>query len=129
MPASADVIYSNLQNIEIPATFDGLYLNVETGAWNTDMAAPVAGWDINPYYGGKVLGNSPAFQPVRSGTGSSSPVVNLAAGTSVGTGSVFSTFFQGAGGETLVFIHIVTNTMAGTLFRSVRANELRMLRT
>ena len=35
MPASADVIYSNLQDIAIPATFDGLYLNVETGAWNT----------------------------------------------------------------------------------------------
>ena len=35
MPATADVIYSNLQDIAIPATFDGLYLNVETGAWNT----------------------------------------------------------------------------------------------
>ncbi|MGL5018639.1 MAG: autotransporter-associated beta strand repeat-containing protein [Luteolibacter sp.] len=100
MPASADVIYSNLQNIAIPATFDGLYLNVETGAWNTNMAAPVSGWDLNPYYGGRVLANSPDFQPVRSGTGSSSPVVNLAAGASVGTGSVFSTFVQGAGGET-----------------------------
>jgi autotransporter-associated beta strand protein len=100
MQASADVIYSNLQNIGIPATFDGLYLNVETGAWNTNMAAPVAGWDINPYYGGSVLANSPDFQPVRSGTGSSSAIVNLAAGASVGSGSVFSTFVQGVGGET-----------------------------
>jgi autotransporter-associated beta strand protein len=100
MPATADVIYSNLQDIAIPATFDGLYLNVETGAWNTNMAAPVAGWDINPLYGGRSVANSPAFQPVRSGTGSASPIVNLAAGASVGTGSVFSTFVQGAGGET-----------------------------
>lgn len=100
MQASADVIYSNLQNIAIPATFDGLYLNVETGAWNTNMAAPVAGWDINPYYGGRVLANSPDFQPVRSGTNSSSSIVNLAAGASVGTSSVFSTFVQGVGGET-----------------------------
>ena len=100
VPAAADVIYSNLQSIGIPATFDGLYLNVETGAWDTNMLAPVAGWDINPFYGGRAFANSPDFQPVRSGTGSSSPVVNLAAGASVGTGSVFSSFVQGAGGET-----------------------------
>lgn len=100
MPASADVIYSNLQNIEIPATFDGLYLNVETGAYNTNMAAPVDGWDINPYYGGSVFANSPDFQPVRSGTANTSAILNLGEGTSVGIGSVFSTFVQGAGGET-----------------------------
>ena len=100
MPASADVIYSNLQNIAIPATFDGLYLNVETGAWSTSMAAPVAGWDINPFYGGRAFANSPDFQPVRSGTTSSSAILNLAAGATVGSGSVFSTFVQGATGET-----------------------------
>ncbi len=98
--APADIIYKNLQDIAIPTTFDGLYLNLETGAWNTNMAAPAAGWDINPYYGGKFFANSPDFQPVRSGTGSSSAILNLAAGTSVGSGSVFSTFVQGASGET-----------------------------
>ena len=103
MPATADVIYSNLQDIAIPATFDGLYLNVETGAWNTpsNFGAGVAGWDVNPFYGGKAFANSPDFQPVRSGTGSSSAILNLAAGATVGSGSVFSTFVQGAGGETL----------------------------
>ena len=76
--APADIIYKNLQDIAIPTTFDGLYLNLETGAWNTNMAAPAAGWDINPYYGGKFFANSPDFQPVRSGTGSSSAILNLA---------------------------------------------------
>jgi autotransporter-associated beta strand protein len=99
MPASADVIYSNLRDISIPATFDGLYLNVETGAWNTNMAAPEAGWDINPFYGGRVVANSPGFQPVRSGTGNDSPVLNLSTGTTVSSGSVFSTFVQAEGGE------------------------------
>jgi hypothetical protein len=42
MPASADVIYSNLQDIEIPANFDGLYLNVETGAWNVNTGEQAA---------------------------------------------------------------------------------------
>ena len=94
MPATADVIYSNLQDIAIPATFDGLYLNVETGAWNTpsNLGAGVAGWDVNPFYGGKAFANSPDFQPVRSGTGSSSPILNLAAGVTVGSGSTYSTF-------------------------------------
>lgn len=102
MPARADVIYSNLQNISIPTTFDGLYLNVETGAWNTpsNLGAGVAGWDINPFYGGRVFANSPDFQPVRSGTASDSPILNLAEGTTVGSGSVFSTFVQGPTGET-----------------------------
>ena len=102
MPATADVIYSNLQDIAIPATFDGLYLNVETGAWNTpsNLGAGVAGWDVHPFYGGKAFANSPDFQPVRSGTGSSSPILNLAAGVTVGSGSTYSTFVQGSTGET-----------------------------
>ena len=93
LPAAADVIYSNLQEIAIPATFDGLYLNVETGAWNTNMAAPEAGWDINPFYGGRAVANSPDFQPVRSGTGSDSPILDLSTGTmSFATGQSWDSF-------------------------------------
>jgi autotransporter-associated beta strand protein len=99
LPASAEVIYSNLQNIAIPATYDGLYLNVENGTWNTDMFSPVSGWDINPYFGGSVLFNSPTFQPVRSGNGNMDAVLNLSLGTSVSGSSVFSTFVQPPGGE------------------------------
>lgn len=98
LPAAADVIYSNLQDISIPATFAGVYLNVETGAWNTDALAPQAGWDINPFFGGSVLWNSPTFQPVRSGTTETSTVLNLTTGTVVNGSSVFSTFVQEAGG-------------------------------
>jgi len=77
MPASADVIYSNYQNLSIPANFDGLYLDVNSGAWNTSMAAPQAGWDINPFNGGKNVQNSPGFQPVRRCTSNTSAIVNL----------------------------------------------------
>lgn len=98
-PASADLIYSNFQNIAIPATYDGVYLNVETGAWNTNLSSPVSGWDINPYFGGSTVWNSPSFQPVRSGTGELDAVLNLAAGTTVSSGSVFSTSIQGPTGE------------------------------
>jgi len=99
LPASADVIYSNLQNIAIPTNFSGVYLNVETGSWNTNINSPQAGWDVNPFFGGSVLWNSPTFQPVRTGTGEMDSVVNVAAGSTVGSGSTFSTFVQGPGGE------------------------------
>lgn len=97
--ASADVIYSNLKDIAIPADFAGVYLDVETGNWNTNLNSPQSGWDINPYFGGSVLWNSPGFQPVRVGTGEMDAVVNLAEGTLVTSGSTYSTFQQGAGGE------------------------------
>ena len=99
LPAGADVIYSNLKDIAIPATFAGVYLDVDTGNWNTNINAPQSGWDINPFFGGSVLWNSPGFQPVRNGTGEMDAVLNLAEGTTVGGGSVFSTFTQGPGGE------------------------------
>jgi hypothetical protein len=98
LPVPADVIYSNLQDIAIPTTYDGVYLNVGNGTWNTDMFSPVAGWNINPYFGGLVLFNSPGFQPVRSGTGNVDAVLNLPAGTSVSGSSAFSTFVQGPNG-------------------------------
>jgi autotransporter-associated beta strand protein len=99
LPASADVIYSNLKDISIPANFDGVYLDVDSGLWNTDANAPQAGWDINPFFGGSVLWNSPGFQPVRSGTGATDAVLNLATGTMVDGSSTFSTFVQGPGGQ------------------------------
>ena len=93
LPAAADVIYSNMQDILIPADYDGVYLDVDgPNGWNTNMFSPVAGWDINPFFGGSVLANSPEFQPVRSGTGNLASVLNLAVGSSIGPGSVFSTF-------------------------------------
>ena len=99
MPAAADVIYSNLKDISIPANFAGVYLDVDTGNWNTNALAPQTGWDINPFFGGSVLWNSPGFQAVRSGTGETDAVLNLGEDTIVGSGSVFSTFVQGPGGE------------------------------
>jgi len=88
-----------LQDISIPADFDGVFLNVETGAWNNDTTAPVSGWDFNPFFGGTVLWNAPDFQPVRSGTSETSAVLNLATGTTVNGSSVFSTFTQGPNGQ------------------------------
>ncbi len=78
--ANAAVIYSGVQNIAIPTTFDGVYLDIDTGTTSTSV---ITGWDINPFFGGFALGNSAAFQPVRTGTGNSDTILNLAYGTIV----------------------------------------------
>jgi autotransporter-associated beta strand protein len=99
LPSAADVIYSNLRDIAIPATFAGVYLDIQTGNFNTNVNAPIFGWDINPFFGGSVLWNSPTFQPVRIGTNATDAVAKLEEGTMVGSSSVFSTFTQGPGGQ------------------------------
>lgn len=96
IPAAADVVYSNLRDIDIPATYDGVYLNIGAGTWNTDMFNPVAGWDINPFDGGASVANSPSFQPVRIDTDSLSAIVNLSMGSSVGGSSVFASPLNGS---------------------------------
>lgn len=64
--ASSAVVYSGLRNVVIPTNFDGVYLDLETG---TTSSVPMAGWDINPFFGGVGIAGSAAFQPARVGTG------------------------------------------------------------
>ena len=88
----------------IPASFEGLYINVETGVTNSNPAA-VPGWDLNPYGtstlswfdpGGGVGATVMRFPGVTTGSAGS-----LALGTEIGSlgsfGSGTSTFGPGAG--------------------------------
>ena len=75
VPTNAAVIYSGLQNIPIPTTFDGIYLDLDDGSTSTST---ILGWDINLFFGGVGLGGSADFQPVRIGTGNMDTVVQLA---------------------------------------------------
>ena len=95
--SQAAIIYSGLKDFTITNDFDGIYLDVDAGnlvAYN----APT-GWDINPFFGGQGIANSPAFQPVRTSTALYAPVVNLAPGQTVGVGaaSMFGSGFNGSG--------------------------------
>ena len=78
--AQSAVIYSGLQNIPIATTFDGTYLDADTGSHNTST---ITGWDVNFFFGGYGISNSAAFQPVRANTSNMSAVLNLAPGTLV----------------------------------------------
>lgn len=86
--ATGDIIYSNFRDIDIPVTFDGVFVDVD-GA---------NGWDINPFFGGVDVANSPAFQPVRTAAGSLSSILNLGVGDMIDAGRVFATA-NGYGGS------------------------------
>jgi autotransporter-associated beta strand protein len=82
----ADVIYSGLQNITIPTTYNGVYIDVDG----------IGGWDLNPFMGGVYLYNSSSFQLARSGIGSLDTALNLTPGSTIGSGLNFAT---GSGGS------------------------------
>ena len=46
--ANATVIYSEVINLAVPTTIDGVYMNVQTGAIGSSSDT-TAGWDVNPY--------------------------------------------------------------------------------
>ena len=108
-PLRAAVVYSGLQNLGIPTDIagTGIYLDLDAVLTGTDDNSPPADWDINPFYGGVGVANSPAFQPVRDGAGNMAPILGLAVGVQVDVTRLFST---GNGGSDT---HLGTQFTAG----------------
>ena len=90
--AAADVVYSGVVNITVPANIDGIYLNVETGAYGSSGAG-TAGWDTNPY--GTSLTAVSLYSATGTGhmrapeAGTLTARTNLLPDTSIGIGSFF----------------------------------------
>jgi len=87
------IIASGLQDIIIPTTFVGVYLDVDAGV---PVAEEAAGWDINAFFGGEGVGNSPAFQPVRMTVDVDSAIVNLALGQTVDGSNTYAATYAGS---------------------------------
>jgi hypothetical protein len=73
VPASAEIVHWSDANLVIPATYAGLYINVELRTTGSDKS--LAGWDINPYGSGSLLWYAPTGEgvlqlPEYSGAGS-----------------------------------------------------------
>ncbi len=83
----APIVYSGIQNLPIPLSPEGTYLQIDSGdtaaAFPSDWAT--APW-INPFFGGVYIANSPLLRPVITGT---DQIVQLAPGTVIGSGSNF----------------------------------------
>ena len=77
-PTQGAVVYSGIQDLTVPNTIDGLYLNVATGG-STGTYPGDPAWNSNPYfnpfYGGVAIATSDLFLPVIMGA---SQVVNVA---------------------------------------------------
>lgn len=93
--AHGQIVYSGIQDIAIPTDLDGVYLDLNTGTTSTSS---FAGWDINPFYGGYAIANSPTFQPGRLTSAVDSQVLNLTSGALSGPSS-FSVASTYAGSE------------------------------
>ncbi|MFZ9938438.1 MAG: autotransporter-associated beta strand repeat-containing protein [Luteolibacter sp.] len=96
--AWSSIVFSGAQDIPIPQDFDGVYINVNLS--NPDPVVSASGdWDVNPFFGGIGIANSPGFQPARSGIGNEDTIVRISA-TSVIDGSLaFSSDWGGSGAE------------------------------
>lgn len=89
-----DIIYSNFQNITIPATYAGTYIDVDGGLAPSTSA--FTGWDFNPFMGGMYLYNNSSFQPARAGTGGTNTVLKFTSGSTIDSSLNFAT---GSGGS------------------------------
>ena len=84
LPAAADTVYSNFQNITIPTDFTGVTVSV-------------AGGTINPFFGGVGVANNNLLQPLRVGTGNLDKLLNLSVGSTIDVSSLYLS--AGSGGS------------------------------
>lgn len=108
--ASAAVIYFIDEDIPIPMSFEGVSVNLETGA-TSNILAGASGADMNFVLGGQGVSNdadqlasSATWQPVRVGTGNTDLIDNLTYGSIVGPGSVTGTGYGGSSNHFLPFV-------------------------
>ena len=104
LPAPAAIVWFANEEIPIPTTFEGVSVDLETGASETD-ADGVVGGDINLLLAGENITNDadqgatmPTLQFVRLGPANDDPVRNMTVGETVDGGTAtFSTGFGGSG--------------------------------
>lgn len=100
---SAALVFSGVQNIPIPDTFDGVYLDFDDysdpGSFTSSPTVPVS-WDINPFFGGAAIATSDTLQPVTLAATVNSNIENLSPGTTVDEFSTYpGTSFSGSTGH------------------------------
>lgn len=119
LPASAATVYSNLQNIAIPADFDGVYLNLNPSSGSYIVTTPNdagTNWDMNAYFGydgGPVVATTPTLQPVRTAASDSAALANLAVGATVNVSSLYYDATYGGTGFGISDTHLGTTFTAG----------------
>lgn len=87
--AGAQIIYSGIVNIDIPANLSGVYLNVVTGG-TSSLPSNLPGWDIN-LYGSSSLNTTrpPGFSTAGACVGSGTSYTNVPSLTLIDSTSTF----------------------------------------
>lgn len=86
---SAGILFSGQQDISIPQNFEGVFIKLDLSQ-PTFVVSSSGNWNLNPFFGGIGIANSPTFQPVRSGTGNEDPIISMAATSVIGGSSTFA---------------------------------------
>jgi len=101
--ARAAIVYFSGEDIEIPNTYAGVSVDLETGSYSTSLDG-LADGDANFFLGGARVSNdgdadsvSATWQPVRTDTGNTDAIVRLEVGTTIDVNSAFSTGFGASG--------------------------------
>jgi hypothetical protein len=103
--ARAAIVYFQNQNIAIPNTYAGVSVDLETGLFSTSLDG-LTGGDANFFLGGARVSNDAdaaatiaTWQPVRTGTGNTSAIKQLVAGSAVDASTEFYSTGFGASGQ------------------------------
>lgn len=82
----AQIIYSGILDIEIPKSFDGLYVDID-GMATGNTEATVPGWDVNLFLGGAGVFTNSTFRAVSAPAGGDLAAnLNMGISDSVGSG-------------------------------------------
>ncbi|NNM28808.1 MAG: hypothetical protein HKO57_04760 [Akkermansiaceae bacterium] len=79
-PVHAGITYSGVQDITIPADFNGIYLdltNPDNATQFTTSTTGAGGWDINLFFGGGAVGTSSTFLPVTDAAATNANILNV----------------------------------------------------
>ncbi len=87
--SQAEILFSGRQDIAIPQNFDGVYIKVDLPQ-PTHVVSGAGDWHLNPFFGGIGIANTPAFQPVRSGTGNEDSIIRMDATSVIGGSATFA---------------------------------------
>ena len=97
LPGLGEIRYSGYREIAIGDNFTGVYLDIQTGATGYSDETPLSGWDINPFFAGYAVANSPGFQPVRVADGPMEAIFKLGEGALIDAADTYDTSNGGAG--------------------------------